>query len=225
MKLKHLHWLLLIASLGCFVVGTLLVSMATSDNLKVVDSSTLANDMFWAGCGAVLSLIGTIVIIAFVLWIILKAAIVHLLRPAPGSGLSGHLKQILFVIVIVFELGVIGSVFSFCAALIAMSLSKHHPASEFETDAFSLRYARNYWISNGQPADFRLEEVVGPPEDFFIFTNTIETTNGVLHCRFGSRRPGWPPGVLAITDEGQMIFVCSTNGKVTISPDKYGVDP
>lgn len=94
-------------------------------------------------------------------------------------------------------------------------------AREFKSDGNILRYARDYWVNNGRPANFQLEEILGPPSDFFVFTNIVITTNGVFHCRFGVHRRFWPPGVLAITDEGQLIFVCSTNGEVTISPDDY----
>ena len=67
---------------------------------------------------------------------------------------------------------------------------------------------------------------MGPADNFFIDTNVITTTNGVLHCRFGARDGAWPPGlgVLAITDEGLTVFIARTNGKVTISPEEYGVD-
>jgi hypothetical protein len=131
----------------------------------------------------------------------------------------------LIIIAMVTMVGIIGTIVisSLCVILIEWSKG-FHPPSEFETTAFTLRYARDYWISHGRPANFRLEEVI-PSEDFFAYTNILRTTNSVFHCRFGSRNPGWPPGVVAITDEGQVIFVCSTNGKVTISPDKYGVYP
>lgn len=101
----------------------------------------------------------------------------------------------------------------------------HHPGSEFVTSAFALRTDYDYWLNHGRPADFQPSQVAGTTNEFFVYTNIITATNAVFHCRFGARRPGWPPGVLAITDEGQLIFICSTNGKVIVSPDKYGVDP
>jgi hypothetical protein len=232
MNFKRPHWLLLFAALGCLVVGLFVLSASTQSDFTVTNGSIVANDInsqphwiLWADCGGIFTIIGVIGIISFLLWMLLKVAIRNLLRPLPGPGLFGHTKRILFVLVVVIEVGIIGMIGIFCATLIAWSFSDHHPSSEFGSDARSLRYARDYWISHGRSADFRLEEVLGPPEDFFIYTNTLRTTNGVFHIRFGSRRPGWPPGTLAITDEGQMIFVCSTNGKVTISPDEYGVDP
>jgi hypothetical protein len=112
-----------------------------------------------------------------------------------------------------------------CLTLCACGCGDHHPSSEFNTSAFALREDYGYWRSHGRPADFQPSQVAGNANEFFVYTNVFKTTNAVFHCRFGSRRPGWPPGVLAITDEGEVIFVCSTNGKVTISPDEYGVDP
>lgn len=100
-----------------------------------------------------------------------------------------------------------------------------HPPSEFDASALALREDYDYWLSHGRPADFQPSQVAGTPEEFFIYTNLIHTTNAVFRCRFGSRRPGWPPGILAITDGGMVIFACGTNGKVTISPEEYGVEP
>ena len=88
-----------------------------------------------------------------------------------------------------------------------------------------MKQAYDYWVGRGRPSNFQLKEFLGPPETFFDYTNTVTSTNGVFHCLFGAHRPDWPPGILAITDERQVIFICSTNAKVTISPDEYGVQP
>lgn len=112
-----------------------------------------------------------------------------------------------------------------CLSLFACGCSSYHPSSEFRGDGIGLRDAWSYWVDHGRPANFQLNEVLGPPETFFTYTNIVRGTNGVFHCRFGASRPGWPPGVLAVTDDGQLIFACSTNGKVTISPDENGVSP
>jgi hypothetical protein len=69
-----------------------------------------------------------------------------------------------------------------------------------------------------------LGEVLGPADTFFVFANMVKTTNGVLHCRFGARRPAWPPGVLAITDEGLVIFIRERDGEVIFSPQDNGVE-
>src|SRR5215469_13914162 len=77
----------------------------------------------------------------------------------------------------------------------------HHPSSEFKTSALALRLDRDYWLSHGRQLSFSPSQVAGTPKEFFVFTNLIYTTNAVFHCRFGVSRPGWPPGVLAITDD------------------------
>jgi hypothetical protein len=59
----------------------------------------------------------------------------------------------------------------------------------------------------------------------FVFTNVVTSTNVIFHCRFAARRPSWPAGVLAITDEGILVWVRDKDGKVTVSPEKYGVEP
>ena len=108
--------------------------------------------------------------------------------------------------------------------LCVCSCAKRDPGSDFTTSAFALKYAQDYWLSHGRPPGFQLSEVIGPPDDFFVFTNTVKTTNGVLHCRFGSRSPGWPPGVLAITDEKLLVFIRERDGKVIFSPEINGVE-
>jgi hypothetical protein len=108
--------------------------------------------------------------------------------------------------------------------LLACGCGNHHPSSEFRGAAVALQTARDYWLNHGSPTDFQPGEVVGPSNQFFVYTNTVRTTNAVLHCRFGSRGYGWPPGILAITDEGLVIWIAK-DGKVTISPEKNGVDP
>lgn len=109
-------------------------------------------------------------------------------------------------------------------ALIANGCGNHHPGSDFITSTMALKQAQDYWLNHGRPADFQPGQYLGLTNEFFVYTNTIKTSNAVFHCRFGASTPILPPGVLAITDDRQMIFIC-TNGKVTTSPDKYGVDP
>ena len=111
-----------------------------------------------------------------------------------------------------------------CLALSMCGCTKRDPGSDFATSAFALRYAQDYWVSHSRPSGFQLGEVIGPPADFFVFTNMVKTTNGVLHCRFGAREPGWPPGVLAITDEKLLIFIRERDGKVIVSPEENGVE-
>jgi len=109
-------------------------------------------------------------------------------------------------------------------ALCMCSCAKRDPGSDFAESAFALRYAQDYWVSHGRPRGFQLSEIIGPPGTFFVFTNMVNTTNGALHCRFGARWPGWPPGVLAITDEKLLIFIRERDGKVIFSPEINGVE-
>ena len=111
-----------------------------------------------------------------------------------------------------------------CLALYTCSCSKRDPGYDFKSSAISLREAQDYWLSHGRPLDFKLSEVVGPTNDFFVFTNVVKTTNGVLHCHFGARQVGWPPGVLAITDEGPLIFVRERDSAVIVAPEENGVE-
>jgi hypothetical protein len=129
-------------------------------------------------------------------------------------------------VLIIIATGIIGIIPVFCLIFFACGCSGPSPGMEFYYDANFLRQAHDDWTSHGRPANFELGESIGPSYTFFIYTNVVRVTNGVFHCRFGARRPSYsPPGVLAITDDGQVIFICSTNGKVTISPDEYGVNP
>jgi hypothetical protein len=111
-----------------------------------------------------------------------------------------------------------------CLALCLCGCTKYDPGYDFKVRAMCLKDARDYWLSHGRPTNFQLGEVVGPPEAFFIYTNILTTTNGVFHCRFGSRDPGWPPGTLAITDEGLVIYIRERDGKVFFSPEDNGVE-
>src|SRR5579862_748332 len=95
-------------------------------------------------------------------------------------------------------------------ALVTWGCGGNSQARMFKSDGVSLRYARDYWISHGRPANFNLEEVFGVTSDFLIYTNIVRSTNGVFHCRFAERRPLYPPGILVITDDGQLIFICNT---------------
>ncbi|MGA3269188.1 MAG: hypothetical protein ABSE16_20525 [Verrucomicrobiota bacterium] len=111
-----------------------------------------------------------------------------------------------------------------CLAMGVCGCAKRDPGYNFKPVAFGLKDVQDYWISHGRPLEFRPSEVSGNPGEIFVFTNIVKTTNGVLHCRFGARRLGWPPGVLAITDEGFVIFIRERDGRVIFSPEDNGVE-
>lgn len=115
-------------------------------------------------------------------------------------------------------------VFIACLAICLAGCAKYAPSSNFSTSAYSLRQARDYWISHGRPSGFQPSEAVGPAYKFFIYSNIVGTTSGTLHCCFGTREIGWPSGVLAITDNGKVIFIRQRDGKVILSPEENGVE-
>jgi hypothetical protein len=111
-----------------------------------------------------------------------------------------------------------------CVVLGAGCFRYHLRYYDFDWQWLGLSVGYDDWLKEGRPADFQISKHVGRPSDgYFDYTNVITATNGVFRCRFGARRD-WYPGILAITEDGQIIFVC-TNGKVTISPQEYGVYP
>jgi hypothetical protein len=115
-------------------------------------------------------------------------------------------------------------VFTTWLALCLFGCSKYAPNSNFITAAVTLREDYDYWLSHGRPAGFQPSEVGGLPEEYFVYTNIVTTARGALHCQFGCRVPGWPPGVLAITGERQVIFIRQRDGKVIFSPEENGVE-
>ena len=109
-------------------------------------------------------------------------------------------------------------------ALYTCSCSKRDPGYDFKSSAIALREAQGYWLSHDRPPGFQPSSVAGTPDEFFVYTNIVKNTNGVLHCRFGARRPGWPLGVLAITDEGPLIFIRERDSAVIVAPEENGVE-
>jgi hypothetical protein len=102
--------------------------------------------------------------------------------------------------------------------------SKRFPGSYLFTTAEALRYVYQRWVSEGKPPDFDMARFVQPRGEFFPYTNTV-TFNGAPHsCRFGSRRPGFPKGVLAITEDGVVVWIRDSDGEVTLKPDDIGID-
>ena len=110
------------------------------------------------------------------------------------------------------------------SALCLFGCAKHAPSYEFKSNTIALREDYDYWLSHGRPTGLQPGEVAGTPEKYFVFTNIVTTTTGVLHCRFACREPGWPSGVLAITDNRLVIFIRQRDGKVIFSPDENGVE-
>lgn len=80
-------------------------------------------------------------------------------------------------------------------------------------------------FASGRSANFDATKPVwGGGYDYIVFTNRLMVAGHPYHCRFGVR-PGigiMPPGVLAITDEGVVVFIADQDGRVIVSPGKHG---
>lgn len=100
-----------------------------------------------------------------------------------------------------------------------------YPPKYLHTADVTLRYLEEYWTTNGRPSNFDVSQVVGPAGMYFVFTNTITISNAVYHCCFAARLPEWPAGVLAITENGVTVWIRDRDGKITISPGEYGIQP
>ncbi len=83
------------------------------------------------------------------------------------------------------------------------------------------------WDKRGRPDDFDIpaEYRLGAGMGFFVFTNQVTVSNKVYHCRFGARQNYWPPGTLAVTDEGVVLWIRSRGGSIIVSPEREDVDP
>jgi len=93
-----------------------------------------------------------------------------------------------------------------------------------QSDAIALRSAQEDWHTKGCPLRYDFRTVVDPTNDFFVFTNSVVFSNKVHHCCFGARRSEWPRGLLAITDDGVLVWIRDSDGQVTVAPDVKGVN-
>src|SRR5271156_735206 len=110
------------------------------------------------------------------------------------------------------------------SVLVGCRRSPTYPSYDFRVDAACLTLAQRGWISDGRP-DTDVSAYVRPTDVYFVFTNTVYTTNAAFHCHFGAHRPSWPNGVLAGTDEGVVVWIRSRDGAVIVSPELNGVEP
>jgi hypothetical protein len=92
--------------------------------------------------------------------------------------------------------------------------------------ATELRILYQVWVERGRPSDFDTEDIYGNGKvrSFFVYTNVLNVGKDTYHCRFGTRELGWPAGTLAVTDEGIIVWVRDKDGKVTVSPEKRGIE-
>jgi hypothetical protein len=101
---------------------------------------------------------------------------------------------------------------------------RHYPSSYIIGPATFLESFREEWIKQNRSPAFNVSDIGRPPGTFFNLTNTVSAGGRQYKCLFGARRDDWPPGVLAITEDGVILWVREQDGKVTLSPEVNGVD-
>jgi len=84
---------------------------------------------------------------------------------------------------------------------------------------------RQAWIDRGRPESFKPNKVIGGTfGNVFFYTNKVQVGGMIYQCRFGVSDNVWPPGILAITDEGIVLWIRQRDGKVTVSPEKNWIE-
>jgi hypothetical protein len=96
----------------------------------------------------------------------------------------------------------------------------------FSMAASALRDVRAAWLERGRTNDFVSSGIVGGMFSNVVFyTNSIKVDGRKYQCRFGVREDYWPPGVLAITDEGEIVWIRDRDGKATLAPHRRMIEP
>ena len=92
--------------------------------------------------------------------------------------------------------------------------------------AAGLDTVKENWVKQGCPKDFQPSNAFhSSVERFYVFTNEISVAGKFYHCRFAVRSQLiHTPGAMAITDEGVLLWIRDKDGKVTISPEKNGIE-
>ena len=102
--------------------------------------------------------------------------------------------------------------------------SSHIPSNCFMTSASILQDLHEQWIKGGRSSDFNPTNYAGPPGAFFTYTNRVIIDGHAHKCCFGAHERIEPSGMLAITDDGIVIWVRESDGKITVSPELHGVE-
>ena len=94
------------------------------------------------------------------------------------------------------------------------------------TGVYDLKFIEHYWLEDGRPAKFDINTVIRPGKNYslFLYTNSVTVSGRVYHCHFGARRFDWPAGTLALTYEGQTLWIRDSDKKVTLSPEKHWIE-
>ena len=101
---------------------------------------------------------------------------------------------------------------------------RHFPGSYLRTQVSVLESYREEWIKQNRSSTFDVSHFAGPQGACFAFTNTVSFRGRPYKCLFGARRADWPPGVLAITEDGFILWIHDQGGEVTFAPEMNGVD-
>ena len=107
----------------------------------------------------------------------------------------------------------------FCLAMIGCERSDTKHARAL---APTLRHLYQSWASDGRPESVDTAKYITSSSDIYTaFTNVVTVASNVYHCRFGVRSPNRfsTPGVLAITDEGVILWVGEKAGDVIVAPE------
>ena len=122
-------------------------------------------------------------------------------------------------------LGILGVATLLCVVVIGCEPSEKAHA---RTLGGTLRYVYGEWVKQGRPEAFEptnytthISSTSGTKYQVFVFTNTVTVKPDVFHCHFAVRDPSrfYKPGLVAITDEGVLLWV-GDDGKIVVAPDK-----
>lgn len=82
-----------------------------------------------------------------------------------------------------------------------------------------LRMVYSDWKDHGSKSFYDPDEFVRGAATFFVFTNSFVVDGRQFHCRFGCSGL-FPPGRIAITDEGVSLYISDDNRRIIIAPEK-----
>ena len=85
---------------------------------------------------------------------------------------------------------------------------RHSYGDELIAPNAGLRVIYMQWLAAGRPARWDIKGLIEDEYNrYFDYTNVFVVDHGVCHCRFGCEAPNVPTGILAITDEGRVIWI------------------
>jgi hypothetical protein len=121
---------------------------------------------------------------------------------------------------IVWPMVLLGVLMSSCS----QSSQGHYPSSYLVGCATILESLREEWTNQNKPPGFDVSQFSKPRGTYFNFTNAVSAGGRSYKCMFGARQKDWPPGVLAITDDGVILWIRDRDGQVTLAPEVNGIE-